>query len=76
MNDIDKLKAITQALKIARTCPPDWTARQRYIEMLKHENELSVWYDQNENNKHYVVVHMMAVAPNGQCYKLSVDTYI
>lgn len=76
MNEINKLKAITQALRIARTCPSDWTGRQLYPEMLKSENKLSVQYLPNENNKHSVVVHMMATAPDGHLYKLSIDTYI
>ena len=76
MKEIDKLKAITQALRIARTFPPDWTARQLYPEMLKSENKLSVQYLTNKGNKHYVAVHMMATAPDGHIYKLSIDTFI
>lgn len=76
MNEIDKLKAITQALRIARRCSPNCIARLNYFEMLKPENKLSVKYLSDESNKHYIAVHMMATDPNGQCHKLSVDTFI
>ena len=76
MNEIDKLNAITQALRIARTCPPDWTTRQLYPEMLKPENKLSVQYLPHESNKHYTIVHMIATSPDGHIYKLSIDTFV
>ena len=67
MKEIDKLNVITQALRIARTCPPDWKARQLYLEMLKHKNKLSVQYLPDENNTiEYEVL-------NGP---LQMDTYI